>query len=74
MEKYARDDKGNIPKRNDHLIDCLRYFNILANYNMVEVIEAVKLRNEVQKDRYRKLHFQEDDEGKDWTSSIFKDL
>mgnify|MGYP000383265563 CR=1 FL=1 len=43
MNKYAKDDKGNIPKKNDHLIDCFRYFNGLAYYNMNEVIEAVKI-------------------------------
>jgi len=45
MEKYARDDKGNIPKIHDHLIDCLRYGLIAMNYTMHEVVEAVRTKN-----------------------------
>lgn len=75
MEKYARDDKGNIPKRNDHLIDCVRYFNGAANYTMVEVIEAVRIRSEMVKGRFRTMSHGEDEEERlDWTDSIFNDM
>jgi hypothetical protein len=45
MQEYAKDDKGNIPKRNDHLIDCLRYLFGASNYNMVEALETVRVRH-----------------------------
>ena len=35
-------DRGDIPKKNDHLIDCWRYLNAVANYDMNEVIEKIK--------------------------------
>lgn len=42
MSKYAKDDKGNIPKRNDHLIDCFRYMLGATNYSMTEALEIIK--------------------------------
>lgn len=39
MENYVKDDKGNIPKKDDHLIDCLRYLLAADNYSMIEAIE-----------------------------------
>jgi hypothetical protein len=44
MEGYAKDDKGNIPKINDHLIDAFRYALISWNYNMHEIIDGIKTR------------------------------
>jgi hypothetical protein len=41
MIKYAKDQKGNIPNRNDHLIDCFRYLLGASNYNMIEALEHV---------------------------------
>jgi len=35
IQEYARDSKGNIPKRNDHSIDCLRYGLGFNNYTVV---------------------------------------
>jgi hypothetical protein len=40
MEQYAKDDRGNIPKKNDHNIDSLRYALAAAHYNMVEALEG----------------------------------
>ena len=75
IEKYAIDDKGNIPKRYDHLIDCFRYLLSSSNYNMHEVLEAVRYRSEkyiIKKGRHRGI--EDDDFGvaDDWMSSIFK--
>ena len=39
IQQYVRTDRGDIPKKNDHLIDCWRYLNAAANYDMNEVIE-----------------------------------
>lgn len=41
MEKYATDDKGKIPKENDHAIDALRYALNAANYHKVEMDEPI---------------------------------
>lgn len=74
MEKYAKDDKGKIPKKNDHLIDSLRYLNHAANYNMVEVLERKKqdsdelrIKKETPYDYLDSLNHEND-----WTSSIMK--
>lgn len=32
VENYIKDDKGKIPKENDHLIDCWRYLNAAFGY------------------------------------------
>lgn len=48
MTDYAKDDKGEIPKRKgiyDHLIDCLRYTLSLLNYTIVEGTELIKPSN-----------------------------
>lgn len=37
MTNYYKDDKGRIPKKNDHLIDCLRYGLNAATYTRIEV-------------------------------------
>jgi len=42
MTNYVADENGKFPKKNDHLIDCFRYFLAAANYNMVSVMEAVR--------------------------------
>jgi hypothetical protein len=41
MEKYATDDKGKIPKENDHAIDALRYALNAANYYSLEDAEPL---------------------------------
>lgn len=56
MQGYAKDNKGNIPKINDHLIDALRYALIAWNYDMHEVVEAIKTRAveaNIEEGRYR---------------------
>ncbi len=41
MEKYATDDKGKIPKENDHAIDAFRYALNAANFDKVEMDEPI---------------------------------
>ena len=75
IDKYALDDRGNIPKKHDHLIDCLRYLLAAAHYNMHEMLEAVRTRSDkdtIQKNRFRDPGF-EDEEPKDWMANVFKD-
>lgn len=37
MSHYRKDDKGKIPKENDHLIDCLRYFLNAVQYSVEDL-------------------------------------
>lgn len=73
MENYVKDDKGNIPKKDDHLIDCLRYFVAAANYNMLEVLEIIKQRNDYDR-RAFSLREEADSwhQDNDWTKSFTK--
>jgi hypothetical protein len=36
LDSYMKDERGNIPKENDHLIDDLRYFFAAIGYNLHE--------------------------------------
>lgn len=76
MEQYATDDKGMIPKRNDHLIDGYRYLNAAAHYNMVEALEAKSAPQDplrVGRDRNPMLSIDSEMDD-DWTSGIFIDF
>lgn len=53
MLNYVKDENGNIPKKDDHLIDCFRYMLAADHYNMVEAIERKKNRQaDRKKNRY----------------------
>ena len=74
VEKYAVDDRGNIPKRHDHVIDCWRYLNAAANYSMHEILEAVRHRSDqtaIREGRNRGLHHEEETKDQDWMDGIF---
>ena len=67
-QNYVRDDKGNIPKKNDHLIDCWRYLNAAANYDMNEVIEKKDIKDEDKRTMIRmEKDFEEYSKEKDWS-------
>jgi len=72
-EQYAKDDKGNIPKMRDHAIDCWRYLIAAANYNMLEVLEIIKQRNDYDR---RAFSLREEADSwhsdNDWTKSFTK--
>jgi len=72
MQKYAKDDKGGIPKRDDHLIDCFRYLNAFANYSMLEVLDVLRQQNDVARDRFKRMEDDDDlwAEEEDWTLGI----
>lgn len=58
LESYSKDDKGNIPKKDDHTIDCFRYALGANEYTMQEAIEAMKKpESDVDEwNRMRKMH------------------
>ena len=73
MELYAKDDKGNIPKKNDHLIDTLRYLLAFANYSMIEVMERVKKENDYHRGRFRMMEqdkYLSPNKHDDWTHGL----
>lgn len=75
MQEYAKDDKGNIPKRNDHLIDCFRYLLGASNYSMIEALEYKRIRHpeeELEKDRFHRRRYRDEDED-DWTANWHMD-
>ena len=74
MENYAKDDKGNIPKKNDHLIDCFRYLVAAANYNMIEVLEIIKQRNDMARRGYSlREDYDAFEPEQDWTKVLSRD-
>lgn len=69
MQEYAKDSKGNIPKKNDHLIDCFRYLNAFAGYTFEGIIEVLKRKPDDIKSRFRRFE-DEDDLDEDWTNKM----
>ena len=55
MENYKTDDKNNIPKENDHLIDAMRYTYSAANLNSVP-------KRRIIKDPDRRIEWEDDDD------------
>lgn len=71
IQQYVRTDKGDIPKKNDHLIDCWRYLNAAANYDMNEIIEKKRIKDD--KDRGMRSidkDINEFGKDKDWTWNL----
>lgn len=64
MQTYAKDSSGKIPKKHDHLIDSLRYFNLAINYDFQLIDETVKARHGIR---------EPDDEDK-WDENIGEDF
>jgi hypothetical protein len=70
IQIYVKTDKGDIPKKNDHLIDTWRYLNAAAHYSMVEAIEIQKEKSE--KRGYTPYQDLKDIQKEvDWTFNIF---
>lgn len=67
MQEYAKDDKGNIPKRNDHLIDCFRYLMGASHYSMVEALEFVRTKHPEEEMRKGRRYIEDYDVSDDWT-------
>ena len=71
IQNYVKDSKGNIPKVNDHLVDCWRYLNAAANYNMLEVLEVLKQKNDDDRRYYTMQHdYEQLKKQDDWTFDI----
>lgn len=66
MSAYAVDDKGNIPKINDHLVDCLRYLLIVSNYDFQKITERERKDSDFF-DEYDDEEISEEELSKDWT-------
>ena len=70
VQNYVKTDKGDIPKKHDHLIDGWRYLNAAAHYNMHEAIERKKemsdRRGYTPKEDLKNLRNEVD-----WTFNIF---
>ncbi|MEY3879361.1 MAG: Rhizobium phage RHEph10 [Pseudomonadota bacterium] len=56
MEKYATDDKGKIPKEDDHAIDTFRYILNAANFHSVEMDEPISEQELFPERRGFRLH------------------
>jgi len=75
IQEYARDSKGNIPKKNDHSIDCLRYGLGHANYTVVKpdikddkvkVLPNIYIERDVPQANVEMENFLDIDSGTDW--------
>jgi hypothetical protein len=72
MENYVKDEKGNLPKRDDHLIDCFRYFLAASNYSMIEAMEIIKQRNDHRRGYSLKEDYRNWGPENDWTVALSK--
>ena len=70
MENYLKDKNGNIPKMNDHLIDCDRYANAAEFFDSIEGSVPVP----GDKDEMRRYETMkrdlEEDRGNDWINNL----
>lgn len=75
MQRYAKDSRGKIPKKNDHLIDCYRYLIDAANYDFNSVMEFVRRIDPMEDGRFRRWGDENEiDLDDDWTSDFGDDM
>ena len=75
MQRYAKDSRGRIPKKNDHLIDCYRYLIDAANYDFNSVMEFVRRIDPMEDGRFRRWGDENEiDLDDDWTSDFGDDM
>jgi hypothetical protein len=68
MQMYAKDGKGKIPKKNDHLIDCYRYLIYASHYDFNAIQEYVRGKDPMEEGRFRGFgQGYEEEEKDDWT-------
>lgn len=53
MENYVKDESGDYPTTDDHLVDCLMYFSMDAGYKIREDIDPELLKEEFRKNNVR---------------------
>jgi hypothetical protein len=49
LERYRKDASGKIPKKDDHLIDCLRYIMDSGNYSVKQEREMINEADEMKR-------------------------
>lgn len=78
MQNYIKDEKGRIPKKNDHAIDCLRYFNGLEIMSTVDIPEPPTPIEEERKADRRGISLEKDLEEmqnkQHWENDLVGDL
>lgn len=75
MITYAKDGKGKIPKKNDHLIDCYRYLIYASHYDFTCVQEYVRRKDPMTEGRHRNRRFDDyDEDNDDWTLGMCDDF
>lgn len=68
IENYVTDDKGRLPDKDDHLLDCLFYLVSFCNYKF---IEGVKQKDKDYPKRYTiEDGVKETQGGGDWTAGL----
>ncbi len=60
--EYAKDMNGRIPKKNDHVIDCLRYTLYFANYTLLAALQSQITDDSKPMEKGRFRRFDDDDD------------
>lgn len=68
IKGYMKDDKGEIPKKDDHAIDCIRYMNGACNYMFLVTQEPIMVND---KPRFSRTLEQDMREEGDWDLDLW---
>lgn len=73
IESYVTDEKGELPEKNDHLLDCLRYGMNLVNCKIIERADSkqvIDVRTEAAFLKHNKVMIQKESMNEDWTETV----